>query len=287
MESKNKKYWSARHERCFRTVVVDENDFRIMEAILSTILKGKVEIKGYLLPNIKIDHMKEKDKTADFIIKLDGEYINLELETGNSIETTHKNMLYFMGMYKQNVVRNEKYDTKTKFLQIILQFNLPLSRDIFEEFYLQSKNNILLPNFKIIRVNMDRVTKIWYSKITKDIKEYKYLIMLDLPRKELEKFESEDKIVAEFKSKIFKLNESEKFQREMTKEEEQALIVNTGKELAFEEGEASGISKGEKQKQLEIAKNLFSLNISKEQIEMATGLSSEEIEKLMVCEKDS
>jgi len=34
-------------------------------------------------------------------------------------------------------------------------------------------------------------------------------------------------------------------------------------------------------------KNLFSLNILKEQIEMATGLSSEEIEKLMVCEKDS
>jgi len=197
VDANPKRYWSARYERCFRTVVVDENDFRIMEAILSTILKEKVEIKGYLLPNIKIDHMKEKDKTADFIIKLDGEYINLELETGNSIETTHKNMLYFMGMYKQNVVRNEKYDTKTKFLQIILQFNLPLSRDIFEEFYLQSKNNILLPNFKIIRVNMDRVTKIWYSKITKDIKEYKYLIMLDLPRKELEKFESEDRIVAE------------------------------------------------------------------------------------------
>ena len=46
------------------------------------------------------------------------------------------------------------------------------------------------------------------------------------------------------------------------------------------EGEAAGLKKGEAQKQREIAKNLKALNLTKEQIAEATGLSAAEIEKL-------
>ena len=46
------------------------------------------------------------------------------------------------------------------------------------------------------------------------------------------------------------------------------------------EGEAVGLKKGEAQKQREIAKNLKALNLTKEQIAAATGLSVAEIEKL-------
>ena len=46
------------------------------------------------------------------------------------------------------------------------------------------------------------------------------------------------------------------------------------------EGEAAGLKKGEAQKQREIAKNLKALNLTKEQIAAATGLSAAEIEKL-------
>ena len=46
------------------------------------------------------------------------------------------------------------------------------------------------------------------------------------------------------------------------------------------EGEAVGLKKGEAQKQREIAKNLKALNLTKEQIAAATGLSAAEIEKL-------
>ena len=46
------------------------------------------------------------------------------------------------------------------------------------------------------------------------------------------------------------------------------------------EGEAVGLKKGEAQKQREIAKNLKALNLTKEQIAEATGLSAAEIEKL-------
>ncbi len=46
------------------------------------------------------------------------------------------------------------------------------------------------------------------------------------------------------------------------------------------EGIATGITKGEKNKQIEIAKKLLELEIPIEKIITATGLSQEEIEKL-------
>ena len=48
----------------------------------------------------------------------------------------------------------------------------------------------------------------------------------------------------------------------------------------LKKGEAAGLKKGEAQKQREIAKNLKALNLTKEQIAEATGLSAAEIEKL-------
>lgn len=46
------------------------------------------------------------------------------------------------------------------------------------------------------------------------------------------------------------------------------------------EGEAVGFKKGATQEKREIAKNLKALNLTKEQIAEATGLSAAEIEKL-------
>ena len=53
-----------------------------------------------------------------------------------------------------------------------------------------------------------------------------------------------------------------------------------GEAVGLKKGEAVGLKKGEAQKQREIAKNLKALNLTKEQIAAATGLSTAEIEKL-------
>jgi len=75
-----------------------------------------------------------------------------------------------------------------------------------------------------------------------------YLILLDLKREELENFEKEDEIVQEFKSKIFELNDYERFLSDITKEE--ILVQNTQNNLLIEKEEASG----KKKKQLENSK---------------------------------
>ena len=53
-----------------------------------------------------------------------------------------------------------------------------------------------------------------------------------------------------------------------------------GEAVGLKKGEAVGLKKGATQEKREIAKNLKALNLTKEQIATATGLSAAEIEKL-------
>ena len=62
--------------------------------------------------------------------------------------------------------------------------------------------------------------------------------------------------------------------------EGEAVGLKKGEAVGLKKGEAVGLKKGEAQKQREIAKNLKALNLTKEQIAAATGLSAAEIEKL-------
>ena len=104
--------------------------------------------------------------------------------------------------------------------------------------------------------------------------------MLDLKTSELDKLSKGDDFVKEFNDKITELNERETFQSAMTYEEDQKLILNTEKSISYNEGMEQGKEKGERNKQIEIAKNLISLNIDINDIVKATGLSKSEIESL-------
>ena len=58
------------------------------------------------------------------------------------------------------------------------------------------------------------------------------------------------------------------------------MLTNTAKFLAFEEGKSEGISQGEKQSKIEIAKKFLLFDIPIEKIAEGTDLPAEEIENL-------
>ena len=62
--------------------------------------------------------------------------------------------------------------------------------------------------------------------------------------------------------------------------EGEAAGLKKGEAAGLKKGEAVGLKKGAAQEKREIAKNLKALNLTKEQIAEATGLSAAEIEKL-------
>ena len=86
----------------------------------------------------------------------------------------------------------------------------------------------------------------------------------------------------EYERREARLKYQLQYNTEISVAREQGLAqgLKKGEAVGLKKGEAVGLKKGEAQKQREIAKNLKALNLTKEQIAEATGLSAAEIEKL-------
>ena len=79
---------------------------------------------------------------------------------------------------------------------------------------------------------------------------------------------------------IEKLKLNDEFNAWYNAEKVEEKCRNSAYSEGYTKGAASGVTIGEKHKQLEIAKNLLTLNIDKDTIINATGLSLNELEEI-------
>ncbi len=88
----------------------------------------------------------------------------------------------------------------------------------------------------------------------------------------------------EYEKQVTDLNNQETFQSFMSYEEDQRLIQNTEKKIAYKDGLEQGIEQGLEQgsqnKQIEIAKNMLKENMDISIISRITGLDVDILKKL-------
>ena len=141
---------------------------------------------------------------------------------------------------------------------------------------MDENKNKYIDNFEMIEFNMDKIMNYWYNSDRKKVNEYKHLIMLDLDKNNLDKISIGDDFVKEYEKQVTALNNQETFQSFMSYEEDQRLIQNTEKKIAYEDGLEQDIS----QEKVEIAKNMLKDTNDYQLISKYTGLSIENIKKL-------
>ena len=139
---------------------------------------------------------------------------------------------------------------------------------------------------------MDKITNYWYNSDVDKVNKYKHLIMLDLNQNDLDEMSNGDDLVKEYEDKVTDLNNQETFRSFMTYEEDQRLIQNTEKKMAYDEGISQGIeqgisqgieqgiSQGIEQEKLEIAKNMLAKKMDISIVSELTGLDADTLEKL-------
>lgn len=285
IDEETKEFLTCKMDAMFKTIVMDEKNPELLEAILSCVLEGHPHIISWPVTHLKNTLAHEKFKTRDLVVELDGTYINLEVETAHGPEVRSKLFTYLASMWKQNILQNEKYDTKTLFLQIVLQYGLSKNNKVMREYKMQSidestrKVTVWVENFKIIEVNMERLKQMWYDKSSEDIEKYKYLMMLDMNKSDLislQKINGSDKIVKEYSDKVCELNRNVNFINTIGKEKEKEYMFNTRLELVREES----LEQGKKEKNLENAKALLQNGVSKEIVIKSLNLTKEEIKSL-------
>ncbi len=116
----------------------------------------------------------------------------------------------------------------------------------------------------------------------KKIKENELLVMLDLNERELKKMPKSDKISEKYVESVTIVNNDPFFQEYMSQEEDQRKMQNSLIREAEDSGYEKGIKLGEEKGKIDIAKRLLNMHMNKEDIIKATGLTLEDINKIII-----
>ena len=279
-----KTFFTAKNDKVFKTIMADEDNKKMLIKFLERILDKKIEELTYLKNELTINYPLEKRKTVDVLVKTEDLYIHLELNNGYNDYLHMRNFCYFTNIYSKKTKAGRNYNLKEIFIQINFTYKNIIKGRLDKNKILEDKELLriykvmdkdlktYIENIEIWEFNMDRIMQIWYDNNESEIEKYKHLIMLDSNLDELEKLSKGDDLVEEFKEEIKELNENETYTSWLTPEEDAEFILNTEKSISYEQGE--------KNKQIEIAKNLLKTDLKVEDISKATGLSIEEVAKI-------
>ena len=301
METENKKFYTCKNDRTFKEVFLKEENSDLLKALLETILKieiDKIEIKKteLLSGNINI-----KDKRVDAIIYTNNKKIEIEVNSENKEYLHSRNTAYICNMYQAHTLSGEYYNEETDIIQINLTWGLGKKEKEKREYMIRDEEGErFVKNLKIYEINMDYYSNVWYSKNEEEIEKKKYMIMLNLEKKELETM-PKDKIVDKYITNVIVVNNDPEFMSYMSEEEDKRKIQNSlynesrekgynsglkkgikeglkeGISKGKEEGKKEGIEQGSNNKSIEIARNMLNKNMKIEEISELTGLSIEKI----------
>lgn len=119
-----------------------------------------------------------------------------------------------------------------------------------------------------------------YSHGIKVGEEYDQTTLMNLKKTDLEKLSKKDKVVERYMSEIERVNEDPDFREYISAEEDAKKIEKSLRSQYRREALAEGISIGEENKSIEVAKKLKEKGVDINIISDSTGLVKKEIETL-------
>ena len=273
----------------FKILFGDENDKSMLISLLNAILKGKPTIKDLILNNTDIPKILKDNKSCklDILATSDeGIKFNIEMQCKKTKDIINRTVYYASKLFTKDLKENDDYNNSKVISIWIFGENVTDRESAINEAYmtLQKTNNedyeILTDHLRIIYLELNKY------KITKDNIDDKLTKWVDFLTNpiDLEKstFEDEDIEKARKKLEFISSDDKERASLEAIKEGlfDQYSSFNIGKKEGLKEGLDKGLKEGERNKSIEIAKNMLKDNVDINIISKYSGLSVEEIECL-------
>ena len=267
-----KKFYNGKYDIVFKTVLCDETKPYMLKTFLEHILKIDIDELIYLQNELKVNDVNEKRKIIDLLVKSKEKYIHIELNQSHKDYLHVRNFCYFTNLYSKHTRKGENYNMVSEFIHIDFTYGKKDEKEYREYYVMDKDNSLYIENMKIIEYNMDRITGYWYNGDRKKIEEYKYLMMLGLDRKSLEEISKGDKYMEEYRKKVEEINDSDIYTPWITPEEDERMILNTERNIGFNEGIEQG--------KLETAKRMLEEKLPIDTIIHITNLTKEQIYNL-------
>ena len=296
-QNQNKKIrrYPPKMDIIFQAIFGEVGSENITKDFLEKILKRKIEkISLDKNPILRRELKDDKLGVLDIITELDGkEKCNIEMQLIDKNNIIERMLYYWSKMYTRQIKAGDDYNKLEKTIVILIaDFNIKG----LEEVEYHSTWKIIETNSakKLILTDKFELDIIELSKIKGRENEkdqlLDWLIFLENPESErVTRKMEENENLKEAVEKLDRISKDEKMQRiielrEKAIRDEHAIYakgVDDGIEKGIQKGFEDGKEKGAREKQIEIAKKLLKLKVKIEIIIETTGLTEEEIKKLM------
>ena len=284
---KNVKTLSPKLDVVFQALFGEVGNESITKGFLETILERKIDsIDLSRNPILRREFKDEKLGVLDIIAKLDKDEIcNIELQIVDKKNIIERILYYWSRLYSRQIKSGEDYKILQKAIVILItDFKI----ENLEELDYHSRWKIMedKQGKKIILTQKLEIDIIELPKIIGKEKEQDnlldWLYFLENPKSErvTEKMK-ENENLKEAVKKLDNLSEDERMQRIADLRQKAIMDEKTIYEKGLEVGIEKGIMEGSQKEKIEIAKKMLELKIDKETIAEATGLTEQEIEKIL------
>ena len=283
MEQQNKieprKKYSPKIDIIFQAIFGEVGSENITKDFLEKILKRKIEkISLDKNPILRRELKDDKLGVLDIVTELDGkEKCNIEMQLIDKSNIIERMLYYWSKMYTRQIKAGDDYKKLEKTIVILIaDFNIKG----LEEVEYHSTWKIIETNSvkKLILTDKFELDIIELLKIKGRENEkdqlLDWLVFLENPESErVTRKMEENENLKEAVEKLNKINEDEKMQR---------IIELREKAIRDEHAiYAKGIDDGAKEREIQIAKNMIKKGMNVADIIEITGLTKEEIEKLV------
>ena len=256
------------YDRVFKSIFCSEEarrkeDFHLLERLISDVIKEKVKVIKIMSPELAVTSTRERTKRLDLLIESHGKVVHMELNTSWNLENKIKNNCFFFSFYSQNTKVGENFNTNTTFIHISLNYGMGKNDTLIID---TSEYKKILPNIRMLHVNLDNYKRIWYDNVAKENMKGSLLTLISLKNKEdikryVESVDDQD--VKECANKLMILNENTiKSFWNLTPEQENRMMRKTRENIIRERSEARGLKKGMNEEKITIARNMIRQNES-------------------------
>jgi len=284
---KNIKTLSPKLDVVFQALFGEVGNESITKGFLETILERKIDsIDLSRNPILRREFKDEKLGVLDIIAKLDeNEICNIELQIVDKKNIIERILYYWSRLYSRQIKSGEDYKILQKAIVILItDFKI----ENLEELDYHSRWKIMedKQGKKIILTQKLEIDIIELPKIIGKEKEQDnlldWLYFLENPKSErVTKKMNENENLKEAVKKLDNLSEDERMQRIADLRQKAIMDEKAIYEKGLEVGIEKGIMEGSRKEKIEIAKKMLELKIDKETIAEATGLTEQEIEKIL------
>lgn len=280
------------NDKVFKNLANDVHTRRYFAKLISLVTGIDYD---YLVHNMKLSSNNTQEGSVfehfneqDVIVTLDNMRINVEMSINNKDENIIKNQTTAFKLAGNSYKSGVGYKNTHIFYQICIEnYDLYHNDLLVTEVNLvdvSSGNYEVVNNFyKEFHVNLNNLSDECYN----DDERNKYFKLLTLNKQsDLKLLSKGDDIMEDAANKIVSLSSDPNFISELERQQIQEYARNYALEKAEERGKKTGINEGKQlgidERNIEIAKKSLEQNIDINTISIITGLSIEEINKLIV-----